>query len=1637
MPQAESRDLDSDLRLRLSQAMLNQSLRPVEGAEKATRIEPRPEEQVERTIVVGEEEQRAAHERDLARGSVGLPKRMSGVQEWVLVPLSDAPEGVIGYGGEGIVYSYVQRELGREVAVKTLRADRWSYGAIESLLREACVTARLEHPSIVPVYYLHLSEYDEDSPYWAMKWVRGKPLTEHLPTGGEPWPFDRLLEVFRRILDAVAFAHSRGIVHRDLKPDNVLVGAFGEVQVTDWGLAVAVNEEGARGAAPVLDDDGRSGVERAAKAEEDHILSEDLAKLNEDVRSGRVGALLNTSAGGRSGTPAYMAPEQLELTAGSITARTDVFLLGGILYAVMTGQPPHRFGGGDDTDAARQRLRQIRSCSSVVLPGDRRREEGMSPVPEGLSAQAFAGLTSVVMKALAAEQTQRFATVGELAEALNEWESRSTSQELSAQATTRLEEVSSHRRPSARGYAEVIALANASLEKWEANEEARRIREDASSALAMIQRRSVRRFWTAAAAIALVFLVGGIGYHRTRFQWRRAEVAREEVHAKAQELATRLDDAYWEAYTKFAATHDPIGQLLAASAAQDNLQANSIDSSRHWAHLAQHTMASSPCLAGSTPVSLRWWCVAYSPDGTTLAAGNVRGDLKLWDVATGREKAVLRGHKGSVWRAAFSPDGKILASASYDGTVGLWDPAAGRQIAVLKGHANRVTSVAFSPDGETLASGSDDRTVRLWDVAKRRHKATLKGHASQVTCTAFSPSGGLLASGSYDHTIKLWDVASAQVSRTLKGHEGHLVALAFSPDGRTLASGGRDQTVKLWDVESGLLKTSIDAHEERLTAIAFSPNGDVVASGAHTDTIKLWDAVSGQRRAILEGHTNHPTDLAFSPDGRTLASSSLDHTIKLWDVASGGEKASLPRDTDSVWIVAFSADGETVASGSEDYRIRLWDATTGQRKGTLEGHRDVISSLALSPDGRQLVSGTYGGAIKLWDVAREREKMAFEGHPKAVMGIAFSPDGKTVASCGEDRVIKLWDVATGQETATLTGHSEWLLSVAFSPDGRTLASGCLSADDPIKLWDVPTGREKATLKGHVEGVWEVLFSPDGRMLASGGQDQTIRLWDLPEGREKTVMHGHSSQIRSLAFSADGQTLVSGSVDSNIMLWDLIRGEPKATLRGHRGWVWSVALSPDGLTLVSGSNDNTIKLWDLAKDWRTEPLKGHAKGVQCVAFSPDGQTVASASFDHTVRLWDVTTGRPKGTIEAHSDAVYAVAFSPDGQMLASGSADRTVRLWHVQTARQEATLEGHTDDVIAVAFSPDGRTLAAGSEDYTVRLWDVKTGRHQTTLEGHTNDVTGVAFSPDGALLASSSYDNTIRLWDTSTRRMKLMLTGYTPVVRGHYGRVLGVTFTPDGKTLASANRDRLVMLWDVATGREIASLSGHEDWVHGIAFSPDGRTLASSGADHVVKLWDVATKREKATLRGHGAVVMSVAFRPNVGPAVDDKPFAWEGAGLASASSDGTVRLWDATDPAALPQTEASRVTGAGLEGFEAVALSVGAYETTAHFEGAKGFHFKPAPPPTSEPNPYLQVRWRQHHPFHWLNRARTGDAKARYALAIIGETQHRDREAIRLHQQVAASTDPAHAPYARRSRHRLRTIPWLQHRPQKTDRME
>jgi WD40 repeat protein len=313
--------------------------------------------------------------------------------------------------------------------------------------------------------------------------------------------------------------------------------------------------------------------------------------------------------------------------------------------------------------------------------------------------------------------------------------------------------------------------------------------------------------------------------------------------------------------------------------------------------------------------------VAFSPDATTVASGDLDGNVKLRGARTGALFWAGK-HDGRVNALAFSPDGRILATGvgrcgAGDALIQFWDAETGKVLRQsISAHGDQVYGVAFSPDGETLASrGHDDESIKLWDMRNGGHLQTLSGHNDVVPTVAFSPEGRVLASGSFDNDVKLWDVKRGALIHTLSGHGDKVWQVVFSQDGKTLVSSSEDATINVWDAETGRLIRTLKGHTGPVLSVAFSPNGKVLASGSQDATVKLWYAGTGDIiRTVREpdltdivrehgtsaffrwfvwpyGHRFKVEALTFLPDGKTLASASLGHVMFL-DVEGEALKGS-------------------------------------------------------------------------------------------------------------------------------------------------------------------------------------------------------------------------------------------------------------------------------------------------------------------------------------------------------------------------------------------------------------------------------------------------------------------------------------------------------------------------------------------------------------------------------------------------------------------------------------------------------------------------------------------------------------------------------------------------------------------------
>ena len=838
-------------------------------------------------------------------------------------------------------------------------------------------------------------------------------------------------------------------------------------------------------------------------------------------------------------------------------------------------------------------------------------------------------------------------------------------------------------------------------------------------------------------------------------------------------------------------------------------------------------------------------CAALSAKGQQPARGlgmpaptptpTTRGPVNAQQQKSGpRPELVLQtGYPvGGAYGLTYSPDGRLLATTTFESNqIKLWDVATGRELRTLAIGGGTgglfgvsltgVTAVAFSRDGRLLAAGGRDNAITVWDTKTGRALHTLGGSAAGtsaligVIALAFSADARQLIS--FSDAVRAWDVTSGQMLRetpldqasfqglALGGLTGG-AGLALSADGSQLAlltGDNRKRVVKIYELASGREVRTVNAPDDfaacAQTTLALTPDARLLGacvtleSGEQNTKLKLWDlSARGQARVLAQSDRANFGLLSFSPGGRWLAFSNA-QSVKVFDAATGTERQTftvdkLPGQSDLQGLLtafAFSADEKFLAVAGYNGTIAVREIETGRTTQTLAGHSNLAFGVAFSPDGTRLVTG----GRTIWDLTTGRglRAVARMAEPFGLL----SRDGRLLAGITlGDSPITLYDTSTqrrlftltpseleapptlkaGQPTASRTAKFAALPPV-FSPDGRLLAttyfsnSGINPSDEPAQI-DTKAA-QKAQQKALEEMAKAARKNPAAAMQVyndtlarqSGRGDSLtnqVKLWDTQTGRlvrTISVPGGNAyipTQIKEVRFSPDGRTVAVIAHNSAVVtLWDVTTGAQVGTIGAPPAP--PAAANPYGLPNIPGMPNMGAAMSNIAQMPGVGQMFGGQANITSVAFSTDGRTVAlggkesKSNFDMTALMGQMmgANARDPKAAKANADALQQQMLKQMQQTTTAG----TLKLYEAGSGRELRSLQGHTTEVKAIAFSSDGRLLASVAADNAIKLWDVTAGRELYTLTGHTAQVNSLAFNPDGQLLASSSDDGSTLLWD--------------------------------------------------------------------------------------------------------------------------------------------------------------------------------------------------------------------------------------------------------------------------------------------------
>ena len=1413
---------------------------------------------------------------------------------------------ILGQGGMGVVYTARQTSIDRQVAVKMLKSKTsQNLDQRHKFLAEAVVTGELDHPNIVPIY--DVGSNNSGALFYSMKKVEGRPWLNSI----RKTSIAENLNILMKVADAVAFAHSRSVVHRDLKPENVMLGAFGEVLVMDWGLAQST-----------------SGFRKSNS--------------------------INTTSS-MGGTPAYMAPEMATGPVDKISPLSDIYLLGAILYEILTGRPPHT------GKTAMKCL--MAAAKNKIVPTEKKGE-----------------LLDIAMKAMASKTKDRYQTVQAFQQAIMNYQSHSESISLATRAETDLEKATETENyelfsRAVFGYQEALSLwpentsaqtgvtkatlsyANTAYAKGDYDlglsllseeepthaELIKQIKEDQSERDARQHRlRTAKRVFVGMVA-AVLFIVTGA------FFWIRAEANRaikaEAVaeterdtaiserkkadEARAQEAIEREKAVESEKVARAEKEKADIARMEAVASEKEEAAAKEIAIKKEKEAIAAKEEAIEAQKKEQYEAYIaRIGLAAAKIDENAFESAiellnGCPEELRNWE--WGRlmhlcsQSSRTFNAQAPVDALALSTDGKQFVTGGKDGIARLWDRPTGKVIATFGHNKFPVLAVAISPDGKLLATGSEDPQgfIKLWNLETQsqiprkfedpdQKTPFAKAHTEGVLSITFSKDGSRLLTSSYDKTARLWDLKTGKQLRQFWGHNWWVWDANFSTDERRIVTASQDGTAVIWSVETGKHGAPFTGHQGPVYSAHFSPDPDskqVITSG-YDRRILLWrpedivpydysKIVSGKKNeappyTAFDGHQESVQSAEFTSDGTMIISASHDNTVKLWDIASN--KAIKTFRGHDGWVQAATLlnDGKWILSASHDANLKLWNIADYAEIRTLKGrvlaqHVDAILDVSFSKDGKQLVTASRDKTAISWSVATGKAQKEFtEGHSFLASSAVFLPDHKRLATAAVDNSVRIWDIQTGTEHKRFE-HTGRSAAIDVSMDAKLLLTG--SDEKTVRIWDIESGKQIKEFKGYRSEVSAVAFSPDRRFCASGDARGRCMVWNVASGTLLHKLEGHTRRITAIKFLPDSKTILTASGDNTVGNWDVATGkENQKSILKHPDAILSMAVFKDGKQAVTSCADGLVRIWDVTTPKVIQTVKP-AKGlINSVSISHDNKRILTANVQQRViQVWAADTGKelripgkngqltPFLDFKTKGGMLWTAIFSPyhDSILTVGG---RDARLWNGMTAKQVMAFHPH-GVVASASFSPDGKWLVTGSWDNTAKIWNTQTGHAEKKLEQkHQGYVNTVRYSPNGKYILTSSDDGTAKVWNTTNGNVILTLDQ-----RGTH--VTSAVFSPDGSQIVTTSDDKTLVLWDSKTGKKLKTFKGHEWPVLEVAYSHDGKRLISASEDNTAIIWDIATQN-KIVLAGHTAPVTSVVFSPD-----DSRVF--------SASEDGTAKLWD------------------------------------------------------------------------------------------------------------------------------------------------
>ena len=1124
----------------------------------------------------------------------------------------------IARGGMGRILAARDLRIGRPIAVKQLLGS--SAQLATRFEREARITARLQHPGIVPIY--EIGTWPDGTPFYAMRMVDGRTLHEAIDAAGSLAGRLALLPALIAACEAVAFAHHQRVIHRDLTPSNVLVGAYGETVVIDWGLAKDLADptgEPAPAAGPYRD----------------------------EVTTGLTGL---TGAGAVIGTAAYMPPEQAH--AEEVDARADVYALGAILYHLLSGRAPYR---------------EHADVLAAVKAGPPRPIEEVAP-------RAPRDLQSIAAKAMARVVDDRYPAARQLADELVRFQ---TGRMVEAHSYSRRELVrrfvDRHRAAVGITTAAVVTFAIVgalSVRRIVRSREATRatlafvLEEQGRAALLAGDTQRAVAYLDAAHqrgtdSPALKFLLG------TALGELSVEERTLDCGSNARFLEFSPDGAVIAAGCRDVAKLWRLadGALLATLTAGGDASARDGFDGIRFSHDGRTLVtwgregvvrlwdARTGALLHAMVHGDEITFVTFTPDDARIASTGFDGTAKLWRVATGAldrtiavSDSLLFGHVYGL----LSPNGKDLLTVTISGDGAGWDLDTGARRGGFH-HGALVVGGDVSKDGRYASSCGMDRIANVWDATTGAPIATFAGHTDVVWKCVFSDDSNYLLTTGHDGTARVWDIAHrALVTSVTHGDvvwTGH-----FSPDGRRFLTVGLDEFVRVWDTHTGnLLSThaTLGGKDAR-----FTPDGTRLVAERGDGRIRIWHETSGALGAMFVARAGSIAGVTRA-GARAIVSQTAALTI--WDTR---RDRALVHDP----IVEPFALGDRDVVGTTATGVAVIELATGRTRAAIPA--TGVRRVAIARAGARALIVTASGAPQVIDVGSGAPIATLTDATDAVL----DPTGARALAWTANHAPVVWDVDAARPIAALP------IATAFRVVGFAGVDRLVLEDDPdgaahvVTLWSTVDGTQL-----HADaGALRAAVDPSGTYVTTVGSDRSIRIWRTRDGGA----HASFVSDRLLRAEADpsgelvaaigdyGTTaLVINARDGRVLArWSIDHAAPTVTQTGFIPPTANIWWSPDASTVVALSE--SLAVWrardpstpdELARkkrkvpwqivDGRVEPIRGRLRGRVTRAAAP----VAGLALHAEIRkLPFIAGGEYSWELAKSQVSVHTATTAADGR-----------------------------------------------------------------------------------------------------------------------------------------------------------------------------------------------------------------------------------------------------------------------------------------------------------------------------------------------------------------------------------------------------